>query len=70
MAKTSLKVLIEMGEVPGLGAKFLNAWAFKKSNPDFDIRKLRSDCCVMQKKPTSREKIMEIEELNAPNPML
>lgn len=66
----SYQDVIEMGEVPGLGATFLNAWAFKKSNPNFDIRKLRSDCCVMQKKPTSREKIMEIEELNAPNPML
>lgn len=60
----SYQDVIKMGEVPGLGSAFLNAWAFKKSKPDFDIIKLRTDCCVMQKEVTSPEKILEIEEFS------
>lgn len=54
---------IDMGETPGLAATFLNAWAFKKSNPLFDIEELRTDCCVVQNNPTPLEKILEVEEL-------
>ncbi|MDP3340294.1 hypothetical protein [Frigidibacter sp.] len=59
----SYQDVVDMGEVPGLGATFLNAWAFKKSKPNFDISKLRTDCCMMQEHPTPREKILRIEAL-------
>lgn len=64
----SYQDVIEMGEIPVLGTTFLNTWAFKKSKPDFNIAKLRTDCCIMQRHPTPREKIIEIEELKELNP--
>lgn len=60
--------VVEMGEVPGLGSTFLNAWAFIKSRPDFDIKRLRTDCCMMQKEPTLPENIIKMEEFCEPSP--
>lgn len=55
--------VVGMGEVPGLARTFLNAWAFKVSNPGFEIEKLRTDCCMMEHVATPPERILIIEEL-------
>lgn len=56
--------VIEMGEVPGLGSTFLNAWAFKTSVPDYDLSKLKTDCCMMLERPVSPEDLISIEKLD------
>lgn len=58
------KDVVEGGEVPGLSSTFLNAWAFKRSRPDFDLANLRTDCCMMQEYPTGRDKVIRIEQLD------
>lgn len=55
--------VVEMGEIPGLARTFLNAWAFKAANPSFDIEKLRTDCCMMERVATPPERILNIEKL-------
>lgn len=55
--------LVGMGEIPGIARTFLNAWAFKASNPSFDIEKLRTDCCMMERVATPPERILSIEKL-------
>lgn len=60
----SYQDVIEMGEIPGVGMTFLNAWAFKRSQPSFDLALLRTDCCIMQNYSTPREKILKIEEVS------
>ena len=60
----SYQDVVEQGEVPGVGATFLNTWAFKKSKPNFDIDTLRTDCCIMERRPTSSENILNVEELS------
>lgn len=52
-----------MGEIPGLAQTFLNTWAFKVTKPSFDIAKLRTDCCMMQRVATPPERILNIEKL-------
>jgi hypothetical protein len=62
--------VVGMGEVPGLGRTFLNAWSFLTAKPTYDIAKLRTDCCMMQRVATPPEKIVAIEklgELGVPN---
>ncbi|WP_141655855.1 hypothetical protein [Roseibaca calidilacus] len=52
-----------MGEIPGLARTFLNAWAYKAANPSFDIEKLQTDCCMMERVATPPERILNIEKL-------
>lgn len=59
----SYSEVIDMGEIPGLARTFLNTWAFKTTKPSFDIAKLRTDCCLMQRVATSPERILDIEKL-------
>ena len=51
-----------MGEIPGIALVFLNSWAFKVANPNFDIAKLRTDCCMMQRVATPPERIIDMEK--------
>lgn len=55
--------VVAMGEVPGLARTFLNAWAFKIANPSFDIEKLQTDCCMMERVTTPPKRILSIEKL-------
>jgi hypothetical protein len=55
--------VVGMGEIPGLARTFLNSWAFKTANRGFDIEKLRSDCCMMERVATPPERILKIEGL-------
>jgi hypothetical protein len=55
--------VVGMGEIPGLGGTFLNAWAFKTTKPSFNIVDLKTDCCLMQRVATPPERILHIEEL-------
>lgn len=59
----SYSEVMDMGEIPGLARTFLNAWAFKATKPSFDIAKLRTDCCLMQRVATSPERILNVEKL-------
>ena len=54
--------IIGMGEIPGIARVFLNSWAFKVANPSFDIAKLRTDCCIMQRVATPPERIIDLEK--------
>ena len=56
--------VVGMGEIPGLASTFLNAWAFKAANPNFEINKLRTDCCMMERVATPPERVLRIEELS------
>ncbi|SHF84586.1 hypothetical protein SAMN05444273_1183 [Litoreibacter ascidiaceicola] len=56
--------VVGMGEIPGTARTFLNSWAFKAANPGFDIEKLRTDCCVMERVATPPERILTIERLD------
>lgn len=56
--------VIGMGEIPGIARTFLNSWAFKTANPSFEIEKLRTDCCMMERVATPPEKILTIEKLD------
>ncbi|WP_157935879.1 hypothetical protein [Paracoccus zhejiangensis] len=60
----SYREIVEMGEIPGLGSTFLNTWAFKVAKPSFDIATLKTDCCMMQRHPTSPERILRTEALD------
>lgn len=55
--------VVGMGEVPGLARTFLDAWAYKAANPSFNIETLRTDCCVMERFATPRDRILHIEKL-------
>lgn len=55
--------VLDMGEIPGLARTFLNAWAFKAANPAYDIEKLRTDCCMMERAATPPERILNVEKL-------
>ncbi|CUH79433.1 hypothetical protein [Tropicibacter naphthalenivorans] len=55
--------VVGMGEIPGIARTFLDAWAFKIANPKFDLEKLRTDCCLMERFATQPERILEIEKL-------
>lgn len=59
----SYSEVMDMGEIPRLARTFLNTWAFKATKPSFDIAKLRTDCCLMQRVATSPERILDIEKL-------
>lgn len=56
--------VVEIGEVPGLGRTFLNAWAFKKSAPNFELWKLQTDCCMMLNRYVSPEDVLLLEKLD------
>ncbi|WP_112312951.1 hypothetical protein [Pseudogemmobacter bohemicus] len=56
--------VVGMGETPGLARTFLNTWAFKVSNPNFDIETLRTDCCMMERVATLPERVIIIEKLD------
>ncbi|MFB9224008.1 hypothetical protein [Paracoccus cavernae] len=58
--------IIASEEIPGLARTFLNTWAYKISNPNFDIKKLRTDCCMMLKNTIPPSHIIKIEELSRP----
>lgn len=60
----SYSEVMDMGEIPGLARTFLNAWAFKATTPSFDIAKLRTDCCLMQRVATLPERILNVENLS------
>jgi hypothetical protein len=55
--------IVGMGEIPGLARTFLNVWAFKAANPNFDIEKLQTDYCMMERVATPPEGILNIEKL-------
>lgn len=56
--------VVGMGEIPGTARTFLNSWAFKAANPGFDIEKLRTDCCIMERVATPPERVVTIERLD------
>ncbi|MEM1150010.1 MAG: hypothetical protein AAGI03_05570 [Pseudomonadota bacterium] len=56
--------VISRGEIPGLARTFLDAWAFKATEPSFDVATLQTDCCMMQQVATPPERILNIEKLS------
>lgn len=59
----SYEDVIGMGEVPGLGSTFLNAWAFKMSRPDYELDRLRTDCCMVLKRNVFPEDVVSLEKI-------
>lgn len=60
----SYQDIITRGELPGIASTFLNAWAFKQAYPDYELRKLRTDCCMVFYKDLPAGHIIEVEELS------
>lgn len=59
----SYKDIMDQGEIPGLGITFLNAWALKCARPEYDLVKLKTDCCMRVTQPILPDRIIDIEEL-------